>query len=95
MKIPSRSTIGKYGGPLLSTREAAAEFGVTITGLNSLLMHRDGPKPERRTQSRLSGTRESYFVPRELRTWWSEWGGLTKEEYKKKRAAATPPVANS
>lgn len=69
-KIPQRGQ--GLGRPLMTAKELADEFGVSVHKFGSLLGNYNGPK--QKTNNRGSGTSftNSYFDPVEVRRWWVE-----------------------
>lgn len=56
--------------PLMTTKELADEFGVSVQTLAALLAARNGPKPELKTHS--LQVRSTWYAPAKVRKWWKE-----------------------
>lgn len=60
---------GFGGGPKRTLQELAAEFGVPLMALTSLLATRNGPKPVLRHAS--IARRTAWYDPKAVRAWWA------------------------
>lgn len=54
----------QHNEPLVSVKDLAQEFGVTVQALSAFMQHHNGPKHE------IVSSRGTYFKPTEVRRWW-------------------------
>ena len=61
---------GSNRKPLISAKELANEFGVSIEKLGSMIGKSSIPPPKKVFVSGHGSTRNSWYEPKEFRAWW-------------------------